>query len=293
MPNGMTAVSLDPSSVSSDAAIRTWVSAVRQGLEQGRLAPYLGPGLLEGQTTVPASETALAKWLGTKVSLPRRARGNMWASAQYIESNKHRQTVDALMNQAFADSARTALPIHRYLASMPLPLIVDTWYDGGMRAALGERADWIEVQGGSRARIGEARWWRSYRADGSECDDAAADGATTLLYKPHGSVAPIGNYLVSDADYVEVLTEIDIQTPIPPAVKTRRSELGFVYLGCRFHDQTLRIFARQIGKRAVGPRFFAFEPDVHRTRTEQRFIEEADAEIIYAPTAEVVAALCE
>ena len=45
---------------------------------------------------------------------------------------------------------------------------------------------------------------------------------TTLLYKPHGSVAPARNFLISDADYVEVLTEIDIQTPIPDAVKDRR-----------------------------------------------------------------------
>ena len=94
-------------------------------------------------------------------------------------------------------------------------MIVDTWYDGAMRAALGQRNDWGEVQGITRAGIGEDRWYRFYDAAGAESDRAAAAGWTTLLYKPHGSIAPARNFLISDADYVEVLTEIDIQTPIP------------------------------------------------------------------------------
>ncbi len=169
---------------------------------------------------------ALAAFFGTKVALPRRAKGNAWAAAQHIESMKHRSTVTALMTEAFASPVEPT-PLHRYLASLRLPMIVDTWYDGAMRAALGERKDWGEVQGITRAGIGEDRWYRFYDAAGNETDRAAATGWTTLLYKPHGSIAPAKNFLISDADYVEVLTEIDIQTPIPDAVKDRRTERSF------------------------------------------------------------------
>ena len=113
-------------------------------------------------------------------------------------------------------------------------MIVDTWYDGAMRTALGQRSDWGEIQGITRAGIGEDRWYRFYDAAGAEADRSAARGWTTLLYKPHGSVAPARNFLISDADYVEVLTEIDIQTPIPDAVKDRRTERSFLFIGCRF-----------------------------------------------------------
>ena len=54
------------------------------------------------------------------------------------------------------------------------------------------------------------------------------------------------DFLISDADYVEVLTEIDIQSPIPEILRERRDSLGFVYLGCRFHDQLLRNYASAI-----------------------------------------------
>jgi hypothetical protein len=69
-------------------------------------------------------------------------------------------------------------------------------------------------------------------------------------YKLWGGHAPGANSLVSDTDYVKVLTEFDIQTPIPELVRQRHSELGFVFLGCRFNDQLPRAFARQITKRS-------------------------------------------
>ncbi len=97
-------------------------------------------------------------------------------------------------------------------------MIVDTWYDGAMRAALAERSDWGEAQGITRAGIGEDRWYRFYDAAGAETTRPRRE-LEHLLYKPHGSVAPAKNFLISDADYVEVLTEIDIQTPIPDIVK--------------------------------------------------------------------------
>ncbi len=109
---------------------------------------------------------ALAAFFGTKVALPRRAKGNAWAAAQHIESIKHRSTVTALMTEAFASPVEPT-PLHRYLASLRLPMIVDTWYDGAMRAALGERSDWGEVQGITRAGIGEDRWYRFYDAAGT------------------------------------------------------------------------------------------------------------------------------
>jgi hypothetical protein len=240
-------------------------------LRSGTIIPYLGSGLAElAKPAVPMNPEALAAFFGTRVALPRRAKGNAWAAAQHIESNKHRSTVTALMAEAFASPVEpTAL--HRYLASLRLPMIVDTWYDAAMRAALGERSDWGEVQGITRAGIGEDRWYRFYDAAGTEADRVAATGWTTLLYKPHGSIAPARNFLISDADYVEVLTEIDIQTPIPDAVKERRAERSFVFIGCRFNDQLLRTYARQITKRSATSHYAIVEPEA-LTRNELQFL---------------------
>ena len=261
-------------------------------LRAGKIVPYLGPGLAAlDKPSVPMTPEALADFFASKVALPRRAKGNAWASAQHIESMKHRSTLSALMGEAFgAPVAPTAL--HHCLAALHPPMIVDTWYDGAMRAALGEHKEWGEIQGITRAGIGEDRWYRFYDSAGKETDRAAAETWTTLLYKPHGSVVPAKNFLISDADYVEVLTEIDIQTPIPDAVKHRRTERSFLFIGCRFHDQLLRTYARQIMKRSAAAHYVLVEPDT-LTKNEVRFIATQGMTPIALPLARAVAILLE
>ncbi len=253
-----------------DDAEAVLAGVVRQ-LGAGKVVPYLGPGLIDPATApVPMTPEALAAFFGTKVALPRRAKGNAWASAQHIESMKHRSTLSALISEAFAPPVAPT-PLHRHLASLALPMIVDTWYDGAMRQALADRNDWGEVQGITRAGIGEDRWYRFYDGSGVEANRAAAEAWTTVLYKPHGSISPAKNFLISDADYVEVLTEIDIQTPIPDIVKNRRTDRTFLFVGCRFHDQLLRTYARQVTKRSAFPHYAIVQPET-LTKNEIRFI---------------------
>ena len=166
-------------------------------------------------------------------------------------------------------------------------MIVDTWYDGAMREALSSLSEWGEIQGITRAGIGESRWYRYYDSAGGEADRAAAETWTTLLYKPHGSIVPSKNFIISDADYVEVLTEIDIQTPIPDQVKNRRTERSFLFIGCRFHDQLLRTYARQIAKRSAATRYVVVEPD-SLTKNEVRFFAAQGMTPIGVPLARAV-----
>ena len=255
-------------------------------LRAGQIVPYVGPGVAQmGAPSVPLTPEDLAAFFGTKVALPRRAKGNAWASAQHIESFKHRSTVTALMAEAFAAPVEpTAL--HKFLASLPLPLIVDAWYDSAFRTALESRGDWGEIQGNTRAGIGEDRWYRFYDSKGEEASRIDAEGWKTILYKPHGGVTPAKNFLISDADYVEVLTEIDIQTPIPDVVKDRRTERSFLFLGCRFHDQMLRTYARQISKRSAAPHYAVVDPE-KLTANERRFFAAEGVVPIALPLARV------
>jgi hypothetical protein len=152
-----------------------------------------------------------------------------------------------------------------------LPLLVDTGYDAASAIAFAGRADWGQVQGISHAD-GHRQWWSCYDAGGTQVADEAVASWTTLIYKPLGSVLPAGHFLVSDSDLVEVLTEIDIQTPIPAGVQSRRSGRSFLFLGCRFDDQVARTYARQIMKRSSARHWAVFEHEP--TRNERRFFEE-------------------
>mgnify|MGYP000147279270 CR=1 FL=1 len=265
---------------------------LKRGLEGGSVVPYLGPGVLalsKANSATPAAPEVLVQRLVAKASVPHKIRNNLTAAAQFVENFKHRKTVVSLMQEAFSVPVEpTAL--HQYLAGLAkLPLIVDVWYDAAMALALQQHnSSWGQIQGLSQAEH-FGQWTQAYRPDGTAAEEAEVARWKTLLYKPQGSIAPASNFLVSDSDYVEVLTEIDIQTPIPAAVQQRRSCKSFLFLGCRFANQLERTFARQITKRASS-KHWAVLPDAP-TKSELRFLGERNIQRIDMPLAEFVALL--
>ncbi len=269
---------------------RALLDDVAAALRVGALIPYVGPGVFAGfggKAEAPLTPEAIAAALHLRAPAPGRIRTNMWAVAQFIEQRRHRKTLTAFMADIFAKPVAPT-PLHLALARLThLPLIVDVWYDGAMRQALSDRTDWREIQGVSRALEFADIWFKAYGGEGDEIPANRIEPSGTLLYKPHGAVSPAKNFLVADSDYVEVLTEIDIQTPIPAAVKTIRAQRGFVFIGCRFHDQMLRTYARQIAKHSLGPHYIFVGPD-KLTRNEVKFFKEMNFIVIDAPLADLV-----
>lgn len=273
------------------SVLESCVDDVVAGLQAGVLVPFLGPEVARREaanSTLPLGSDALIARLGKKVPIPGRLRKSLSAAAQYIETFRHRKILRAAMLDAFSQPAVPS-DLHFWLASLRLPLIVDMGYEAATAAALqaiGSDLSWGQVQGISRAesRAGQGEDWVTYyTAAGLSCAEAEAETWTTLLYKPLGSISPAGNFLVSDADFVEVLTEIDVQTPIPDEVKARRASRGFVFISCRFDNQLARTYARQVSKRSAGPHYALIGPDEPAlTRNEQQFIEALGITVVTA-----------
>ena len=245
--------------------------------------PILGPGVLSFDKKgdqLPDSHKALVGHLTSKSSVPHKVRNNLGAAAQFIENFKHRSTVTNAMTEAFsADAQPTAL--HTLLMSLPaLPLVVHAWYDDLPQKAMRARPGWGMAQGVSQSEhFGD--WIYFYNSDGTYAGAEADRGYVdwkTLLYQPFGSVWPAHNYLVSDSDFVEVLTEIDIQTPIPGSVQEIRKGRSFLFLGCRFSTQLERLFAHQIIKRSSEKHWAILREEP--TRNEAHFLEEHNIERI-------------
>lgn len=272
---------------------RALMETLAAEMAAGKLIPYLGPEVLTlgpVESPVPTGARDLAQKLCARVAVPGRIRNNLWHTAQYIETFRHRVTVDKLLAEIFAPVPEPS-HLHRWLASLDqLPLIVDTWYDGTMHQALAERSNWGSIQGASKARrTTDVPWTRAHDANGAEVAAELAAAWATVLYKPHGAAYPDGDVLASDADYVEVLTDIDLQTPIPKTVQERRTGCGFLFLGCRFYDQILRTFARCIMRRSGGPHYAVMPEDM--TPNERKFFEVEGITPIIVPLAEAALAL--
>jgi SIR2-like domain len=267
------------------------IQTIAQSLATGVVIPYLGPDMLSLCTDikVPGTPLALAENMTAKVSVPHKIRKRLTQAAQFIENFKHRKSVVHLMNEAFAETPEPS-DLHLALAGSGAGLLIDTWYDDTLARALTQTSmsdSWAQVQGLSQSEH-FGNWTGVYAADGAVLPEVPKD-LDRLLYKPIGSHGPAGNYLVSDSDYVEVLTEIDIQTPIPAAVQAWRTDRNFLFLGCRFDDQLTRCFARQIMKRS-SDRHWAVLPN-EPTRMEARFLQEQNITRIDMSLAQFATAL--
>ena len=267
---------------------------IAQAFAGGNVIPFLGPGVLSFDSAgsqLPGSHKALVGHLTSKSSVPHKVKNNLGAAAQFIENFKHRSTVTNAMTDAFsADAQPTSL--HTLLMSLPeLPLVVHAWYDDLPQKALRLRSSWGMAQGVSQSEH-SGNWIHYFDSDGTyagvEADGSYVDWKT-LLYQPLGSVWPAHNYLVSDSDFVEVLTEIDIQTPIPDSVQEMRKGRSFLFLGCRFSTQLERLFAHQIIKRS-SEKHWAILPE-DPTPNEGRFLEKHNIERISMSLGEFVTEL--
>jgi hypothetical protein len=272
------------------------LNVIHTALVNGRVIPYSGPAVLnlsEAPSPLPVAGSVLVTKLTAKASVPHKIRNNLSAAAQFIENFKHRKSVVASMKEAFSPPMAPTV-LHRYLAGLPaLPLWVHAWYDNLPQQALAEQGrPWGTVQGVSQSEH-FGQWVHFFDADGlrrADLNAASLEGLwPTLLYQPLGSVSPAANFLVSDSDFVEVLTEIDIQSPIPKIVQQLRSGRSFLFLGCRFNTQLERIFAAQIIKRSAD-RHYAVLPEAP-TKNELRFLDLHNIQRIDTPLTEWVSAL--
>lgn len=269
--------------------ITTKLQEIASAIANGSAIPYIGPEVLSldpASCHVPATPEDLVKLLTTKVSVPHKIRNNLTAAAQFIENFKHRKSVVSLMTEAFSPSV-TPNVLHQYLADLskrPL-LIVDTWYDDAMSKALAGHQNWGQIQGVSQSEH-YGTWVNYYDAQGNEISATEAEAWSVVLYKPLGAVAPAKNFIISDSDFVEVLTEIDIQTPIPPYVQELRAGAHFLFMGCRFNHQLTRTYARQVMKRSSDKHWAVIAGPL--TRMEKRFLEEQNITQIDMPLAEFV-----
>lgn len=285
------------------------IGEIAAAFGRGQVIPYLGPGVtgLPREAAPPSLPEKLVQELVAGVTVPHKIRDNLTAASQYIENFKHRKTLTLLMTKAFASSTGPSAFHHWLAAQTQLPLVVHAWYDDLVTKAFAARSEWGLVQGVTQSEhFGD--WVNWFRPDGSllPAKEFIRDGSgakapaeapeetlswRALVYEPLGAVWPGSNFIVSDSDYVEVLTEIDIQTPIPDTVQNLRKGRGFLFLGCRFSNQLERSFARQIMKRSSDCHWAVIEGPL--TRNEEKFLREQNIEHLDTPLERFVAQMAD
>ncbi|MGB1091837.1 MAG: SIR2 family protein [Oceanobacter sp.] len=170
-------------------------------------------------------------------------------AAMNLENKKGRKFIERFLNETYLETKWSVSPVHQWLADMNLPYIIDINRDTQLQDLYKDRNHTLIV---GVARItGTAYRFRIYQfssADQSynEIAQEAVDISLPILFKPMGSPVPEANYIASDADYVDYITELMGGFAIPGFLKEYRVGKQYLFAGVRMQRDTERMVLSDI-----------------------------------------------
>lgn len=253
------------------------------GLRDGSIVPYLGPGVLAdvrdaaSGAPIPAdSDSLIIAMNGGKPMAPK-LMYEFPRAAMNVELKRGRSAVTRFLNMTYGDTQWTRAAVHDWLKTIAPAYVIDINRDTQLQASYAGVPHTLIV---GIARIaGTAFRYKIFSWDGSSYQRVEQiPPGRPILFKPMGTPLPEGDYIASDADYVDFITELMGGFSIPPEVKELRKGKQYLLMGMRLNRDTERMVMADMIYSAAQPAGWVF---IHEpTAKEQRYCKKIGLEII-------------
>lgn len=266
------------------------------GVANNTIVPYLGAGALQGSVDklsgapIPADSDSLILAMNGGKPMSARLMWEFPRAAMDVELKRGRKAVHNFLDDTYGKRKWTRAPLHDWLASLEPHYVIDTNRDTQLQDTYADQPHTL-IRGTARIAGTNYRFvLHEYTGSGGyrEITQEEVNPALPILFKPMGSPRPDANYIASDADYVDYITELMGGFAIPDFLKTYRKGKQYLFIGMRFQRDTERMVMSDITYAASEPRGWALIPQA--TDKEKRFCERQGIEIIAADVADWLAA---
>lgn len=253
------------------------------GLRDCSIVPYLGPGVLAdvrdaaSGAPIPAdSDSLIIAMNGGKPMAPK-LMYEFPRAAMNVELKRGRSAVTRFLNKTYGDTQWTRAAVHDWLKTIAPAYVIDINRDTQLQASYAGVPHTLIV---GIARIaGTAFRYKIFSWDGSSYQRVEQiPPGRPILFKPMGTPLPEGDYIASDADYVDFITELMGGFSIPPEVKELRKGKQYLLMGMRLNRDTERMVMADMIYSAAQPAGWVFIPEP--TAKEQRYCKKIGLEII-------------
>lgn len=266
-----------------DSTLRT---RLLDGLHDGSIVPYLGPGALadvahsKTGAAIPATSDQLILAMNGGKPMAPKLMYEFSRAAMNIELKRGRTAVTRFLNTTYSDRSWTQGRLHAWLNEIRPPYLIDINRDTQLPDLYSGRPHTLIL---GCARIsGTSYRFKLYACDGNHYLPATPediDPTLPILFKPMGCPTPHPSYIASDADYVDYITELMGGFAVPAFVKTLRKEKRYLLLGLPLNRDTERmVLSDMIYDAAASPRGWAMI--AAPTLKERRFLERVGLELI-------------
>ena len=271
----------------------TSFASILSALNDGSVVPYLGAGALAGVIdpasgqAIPADSDSLILAMNNGQPMAPKLMYEFPRAAMNVELKRGRGALTKFLDRTYRDTPWSASALHTWLAGRGLPYIVDGNRDTLLQQAYAHTPHTLIV---GVARISASAYrFKLFQYDGDAyhaIDPEAVDGSLPVLFKPLGTPLPESNYIASDADFVDYITELMGGFAIPPFLKRMRQGRKYLLLGMRLNRDTERMVLADITFGHAGG--WAVIPDANDK--EKRFLDKLGFELVPASVADFLAA---
>lgn len=266
-----------------------------EGIADGSIIPYLGPGALQGSfnsesgAPIPADSDSLILAMNGGRPMAPKLMYEFPRAAMNMELKKGRSFVTRFLNQLYGATRWTRAPLHDWLAGIKPGCVIDINRDLQLQESYADTPHNLMV---GIARIGGTDFrYKLYHYDGAqykEIPQKEADTKLPLLLKPMGTPEPEPSYIASDADYVDYITELMGGFGVPAFFKEYRQGKRYLLLGLRLTRDTERMVLSDIIYGHAPQAGWALIKDA--TEKEKRFCAKLGIEVVDADLRDLLAA---
>jgi|CXWL01.1.fsa_nt_gi rRNA pseudouridine-1189 N-methylase Emg1 (Nep1/Mra1 family) len=233
-------------------------SEILTGLYENKVIPYIGPGSLfdatnkQTGTSMPADSNSLILAMNNGTPMAPKLMYEFPRAAMNLELKRGRNFLSQFLNRLYGETEWTRAAIHEWLADWRPDYVIDINRDTQLQESYADITHTLIV-GVARISAGPFRF-RIYHYDGNryvEISQDAVDRNVPILFKPMGTPKPEANFIASDADYVDYITELMGGFAIPDFLKDYRKGKQYLLIGLPLNRDSERMVMSDIVQSAA------------------------------------------
>jgi len=229
------------------------IETIKKELRNQTTVPYFGLGVFKGTVTkdgeeMPYDSDSMILKMNNGRAMSERLMFEYSRAAMHLEQRRGIEYLNQLVNFIYTKEFEPT-PLHKAIINMMPRYIIDTNRDSKFQELLAFEPHCLIV---GKARImADKNRYEVFEYDVEnkkyfQVEEEALDEAEKILFKPMGTPLPEPSFIMSDADYVDWLTEAMGGFAIPPVLKTYRKTKKYLFLGTYFDRDTDRMVANEL-----------------------------------------------
>lgn len=260
------------------------ITEIKKELRNQTTVPYFGLGIFKGTLTkdgeeMPYDSDSLILKMNNGRPMSDRLMFEYSRAAMHLEQRRGIEYLNQLTNFIYTKEFEPT-PLHKAIVNMLPRYIIDTNRDSKFQELLAFEPHCLIV---GKARImADKNRYELFEYDVEnkkyfQVEEEALDEAKKILFKPMGSPLPEPSFIMSDADYVDWLTEAMGGFAVPPVLKSYRKTKKYLFLGTYFDRDTDRMVANELTFDLEGGYVIT---DKELGKKEKKFIDKHNLEVL-------------